>query len=122
MDFINNHFLLSFYGWIVYNIYLIWKAQQKFDSNNNGYSWKELALYFKINIWSILFTLTLVPILAGYAKEFWYFFKIIITHLIPGVNIIDLEFHNFLYLCIGIFVSILQYVVKKYTFSKIDQN
>lgn len=103
----NNPWVTAWYGWIAYNIYLVWRDQHKFDTNGNGYSWKEFAVYMRLNLVGMIFSLSLVPVMVYFGPKLWelamkYFKK-------------DWIFEDAYYLFVGLLVSLIQFLVRKFS-------
>jgi len=101
-----NPWVLAFYGWLVYQVILLWKNQKIFDKNDDGYSWDEIKHFLKKHAVGMLLSFMLIPLMVPFAKTFWGW----------GMQYsgLDWPFSDVAYTGVGALVIILQWLLSKF--------
>lgn len=104
-DFLQNHYVKGFYGWVFYNAFMMWYEQKKYDIDNNGYGWSEFLSWLKFNNLSLIVSGMAVPLLVSQAPNI----------LMAANEYFDktMTFSEFYYYCVGLFISGIQFIIYK---------
>ena len=98
-----NHLLLAFYGWLVWNVLMFSLEKDKLDAENKRFNVKR---YFRIYYDNMLVTAVFTPILVVFANDLWIYLMDFLGK--------DFEFSDIAYLGIGVFVTFIYWIIKKF--------
>jgi len=70
---LHHEWILALTGWILYNLFLIQRAHKEFDTDNNGYSLREVGAWLRARWIGILFSFILMVVvtLYNFMPEIW---------------------------------------------------
>ena len=109
----SNPWFLSIYGWVLYNVAMVWFDRKKYDLDNDGLGLSEVGMFLKHEWIGMLLSLMLVPFITPYAPNIWGWFMDVWGK--------DWEFVNMAYGGVGVIMMLLQYAIS-WLKSKIESN
>ena len=109
---LQNHWVKGYYGWLLYNVFLMLYHKSKFDTDDNGYGWKEFAAFLKYHNISLIFSALMVVILVDQAVAI----VALTSRLLKEFNYIsaDLQFREIYYYFVGPLIAGLQFILQKF--------
>lgn len=102
-EFLSNPWFLSMYGWVLYNVIMLWVDRKKYDLDNDGLGLSEVGRFLKHEWIGMLVSLMLVPFVTPYTPWIWG----------VAMNIFgkDYAFTNMAYGGVGVMMMAIQYAI-----------